>query len=420
MSTTKKGLQPGTTYSVSGTNSSTVPTAKPSETPFVPKVGGVSGKGRGTISPKAAAAAAGNTGASAGVKPMVPGGPVTVSVDAQGNPIRSTTPLFQQGDQYTYLTSLPQAERAKIQKSMYSLGLYGKNFVPTYGFIAPGGEDATAIAKLMYVGEQLGKADINDVIKIAQKDSKIRTLLTTGGQVTQGTKISLTTAADAGAKLNSTYLDTFNEKPSKAELASFTNQLNAAEKKAKGTVSAQLADDIMMGVIAAKANTLISSASLGNTKAQAQLDAGQLGKAVRTIRSAYEDNGLPQPANPNDVYKKAVAGLRDNAAMDNVLQGIQVAAKNIWKPFAVDIANGHTVKDLINTHLGIKAGILGIAPSSIKISDMTDALDENGNLLTPDKYKSKVYGSNDYLASDNYKTQKFNDLRAVLNNFQIG
>lgn len=392
----KNGLKPGTTYSV--------------------------GTDKGTASPskKAEDAAKSNTASTKGVKPIVPGGPVTIGVDAQGNPIRSSEPLYQQGQQYTYLTSLPQNARADIQRKMYSLGVYGKNFVPTYGFISPGGEDAAAIAKLMFAGEQLGLADINDVIKRAQKDSKVRTLITTGGTVSQGTKLNLTDAATAGATLTKYYLDTFNEKPTKSEITDYTNKLNSAEKAAKGSIGSDQQDSILMGIVAAKANTLITSAKAGNVGAQNKLDAGQLGKTIRAIRSAYEDNGLPQPSDPTVVYKKAVEALRDQSAYDNVMEGIKVSAKNVWTPFAADIANGHTVKDLIGSHLSLKSNILGKPSSDIKISDMTDAIDANGKLKTLDAYKQELYKSKEYLASNNYKQQLYDDYSAIMKNFQIG
>ena len=48
-------------------------------------------------------------------------------------------------------------------------------------------------------------------------------------------------------------------------------------------------------------------------------DKGALGRVVRSIRSAYDDNGIP--INEKDIYNKAIASLRSPDAYKNIIDG---------------------------------------------------------------------------------------------------
>ena len=384
---------------------------------------GSTNSGTGTMtSSKAAEAAAAHAGGGtpgSSKKSIASGGLAYVTL-ADGSVVPAASsqgvPLYAAGDEYAKLNQMSTKQRADIQREMYKLGLYGTSFTPVYGYISPTGEDYSALQKVLIGGAQVGLGDIDSIFARVKKDPAIKQLIV--GNV-GGKSPSVTDAATAAAKLNTYYMDMFNEKPSKAEVTAYTTQLNAAERASKGAIGAQQAEDILMGIASSKVNKTIAAATSGDVKAQAVLDAGQLGKTVRNIRNAYADNGLP--IDDNTVYKKAVAAIRSNTAYDNVVQGINMSAKAVWGPqISTFLDQGQTVKDGLLSHISIKASALGVPASSIKISDMTDALKPDGTLKNPTEYKSTVFGSDAYKQSDNFANQKMNDTMAVLRNFGIG
>lgn len=358
-----------------------------------------------------------SAGAKAG-KSLLPGGGLpVVNIDPDtGLPVVAKEPLYKQGRQFTELQGLPPKERADLQRKMYALNLYPDNFTPTFGMISSGGEDAAAITKLMIVGEQKGLASIYDVIKLANTDKSVKNMLTTGGYTKTGPR--LTDAATASANLNTYFLDMFNDKPSKAEAKEYQSLINTAERGSKGSIGAQQAEDILLSVATKKANGLIAAAKLGDPKAQTQLEAGQLGRSIRALRNAYADNGLP--VDDKKIYSQAVKASRSDVAYDNVIQGIRLNAKTLWAPLADNIDLGFTVKDQLDPFITSRSKLTGIPKSQIKISDMTDVIDENGKLKSISKYNSEIYKSDAYLESDNFKQQKLNDIQVVLRNFGIG
>jgi len=348
-------------------------------------------------------------------KSVLQGAQPVIGLDAEGKPLSLENPLYPAGSEFILLNKLPPDARAKLQRDMYSLGLYPENYTPTFGMLSPT-EDATAVSKLMIVGEQKGLADVNDVIKLARTDKKVKDFLVSGGYAKTGPR--LTDVATASANLNTYFLDMFNDKPSKAEAKEYQSLINNAERASKGSIGAQQAEDILLSVATKKANGLIAAAKLGDPKAQTQLEAGQLGRTVRAIRNAYADNGLP--IDDKKVYSQAVKASRSNTAYDNVVQGIRLNAKTQWAPFAENIDLGYTVKDQLDPYITLRSKLTGVPKEQIKIEDMTDVIDENGKLKPTSKYKSEIYKSDSYLQSDNFQQQKLNDIQAVIRNFGIG
>lgn len=373
----------------------------------------------GTATPGQAsdkAIAAGKTAGLKTAKSVLKGPLPVIGISSEtGKPLTQPLPLYKAGSQYTLLPGLPSDERAKLQRKMYNLNLYPKNYTPVFGMISPE-EDAVALTKLMIVGEQKNLADVNDVIELAKTDKNVKNFLTTGGYTKTGP--ALTDAATAASNLNTYFLDMFNDKPSKADLKEYHSAINAAERASKGSIGAQQAEDIMLSVATKKANELITAAKLGDPKAQTKLEAGQLGRTVRAIRNAYADNGLP--VDDKKIYAKAVKAARSDVAYDNVVQGIRLNAKTQWAPFADYIDQGQSVKDLVDPYITIRSQVTGIPKEQIKMSDMTDVVDADGKLKSVTKYKSEKYQSKEYLESVNFQQQKLNDIQVVLRNFGIG
>lgn len=352
-------------------------------------------------------------GASAGILAGVP----LLGIDSEGNPVQATTPLYDQERVNTYLLRLTEKSRGEVQRQMYKLGLYSKGYTPTFGIVSPA-EDTKALTKLAIVGEQKGLSDFTDVIALANKDASIRNLLTTGGYTTEPKVIVTTSMAEAAANLTANWLDMFNEKPSKAEIASYTKSINALEKNQKGNVGTQQREDVLVNLAAVKANSLVTASKTGDIKAVDALDAGTLGKTIRTIKNAYEDNGVPYDV--NRVYAQAVKAMRSPQALDTVITGIQINAGTQWTPWAPLIKDGHLVKDLVNPYITIKSSIRGIPASGIKTADMTDVIKPDGTLKTYAEYKSEQYKTPEFLNGAVHKANILSDTRTMLTDLGVG
>lgn len=334
--------------------------------------------------------------------------------DAQGNPIR--VQIYPAGFEETYLNNLDPKKRAALQKQMKSLNLYPKNFNPLGdGTITQ--EDFNALVKLVAVGEQKGLGNIQDVISLAKKDSKVRTFLQTSGYSEPAREINYTDASESKAVLTDRFLSLFNEKPSEAELKEFQASLKKKETAAKGGISALEVNDLVLSIANKRISGAVEGATKGDAKALDVLDSGLLGKRIREIKAAYFDNGIP--VSDSTIYKQAGKSLRDQDAYDNVLEEINNNAMMQWGKLGLDLKPGQTVRSKLQPYITTRSKIRGIAEDDINVADMTDILKPDGSVKTYKEFKLEEYGSKEYLESDAYKETVLNDTQAVFRNFGI-
>jgi hypothetical protein len=388
------------------------PTPKPSPSP-----GPTKSKSGGTLSVKAqeeiALIAGQSTGAGASKNKVITGvsrgqDPIT------GQPI--TGVIYNPGYEQSYIKNLPPKERIAFQKKMFNAGLYPKNFAPTFdGMVTP--EDFSAVLKLVAVGEQRGIGDVNAVLDLAKKDSKVASYLKSGGYKQESTGPILTDTTEAKSNLNDFFLNVFNDKPTKAEVKAYQEALNAREKKVKGGMTTQEREDIIMSVANKRLSALTSGALAGDMTAAEKLDEGQLGKRVREIRAQYDENGIP--VSNRTVYNLAGKSLRSPEAWDTVQEDINRSAALQWGKAAEGLKPGQTVRSRLLPLITIRSQVRGIPEDQIKTQEMTDAVNPDGTLKSPNDYKATQYKSDEYLASDTFKSTVLNDTRAVLRNFGV-
>jgi hypothetical protein len=334
--------------------------------------------------------------------------------DAQGNPI--IVRIYPDGFQESYIKNLPAKNRAALQKQMKALNLYPKNFTPL-GDGTVTTEDFNALLKLVAVGEQRGLANINDVIALAKKDSKVRTFLQTSGYTEAAPKITYTNSSESKAVLTDRFLSLFNEKPTDAELKDFQTILKNKETAAKGGISSLEISDVILSIANKRISGAVKGAVTGDAKALDVLDSGLLGKRIREIKAAYYDNGIP--VSDTTIYKQAGASLRDQDAYQNVLEEINNNVMMQWGKLGLDLKPGQTVRKKLQPFITTRAKIRGISEDDINVADMTDVLKPDGNIKTYKEFKLEEYQSKEYLASDNYKMTVLDDTKAVFRNFGI-
>lgn len=386
-----------------------------------PTIGGssVNNTGVGTLGPSAKAqnalAGVGDSGVSTKKTNTGAYEGTVLGVDSSGNTIKSTI-SFAQGSEQSYINGLPPADRAALQQKMFKLKLYPNGYKPPAGgLVTP--EDFQAIKQLQVLGVQIGKGDINDIIAEAQKNPKYQAFLTSGGYKTAAT-VSLTDTAEATSTLNDFFLNTFNEKPTKEEIKAYQSALNAREKSSKNALTSQERQDILYSVANKRLASLSGAALAGDTKATEALTEGQMGKRIRELRAAYDENGMS--VSDRTLYKLAGQSFRSQEAYDNIIENINQNVGLQWGQLGQNLKPGQTVRARLQPYISWWSGVSGIPEDSIKTSDLQDIMNPDGTYKNLQQYKTIKYKSKEYLATDNYKQTVFDDTTAVLRNFGIG
>lgn len=349
------------------------------------------------------------TGVSLGVDPET--GKQIYPTDAQGNVIS----LYPTGSEQNLIKKLPPEKRIQLQKQLLAIGAYPEGYRPSGDGLVTR-EDFDAISKLIAVGEQKGIGNIDAVIKLAKTDKAVSNYIRSGGYVKQGPV--LTDTREAGATLTDTFLNLFNEKPTKEEVKAYQNLLNARERTAKGGMSAQERQDILYSVANKRLASLTSGALTGDAAANEALTEGQLGKRIRDIKAAYEENGMA--VSDKRLFSLAGKSLRSAEAYDNILEDINQNVGLQWGQLGQNLKPGQTVRSRLQPYINIWSSLSGIPEDEIKTTDLQDVVKPDGTFLRPQEYKMVKYKSKEYLNSDTYKQTVLNDTEAVLRNFGIG
>lgn len=347
------------------------------------------------------------TGTSIGTDPTT-GKPI-FNMNQQGQVV----PIYPVGYEQSYIKKLKPEDRSALQGKMYNAGLYPQGYVPSNILTTA---DFDAVQKLVAVGEQRGIGDINAVLVLAKKDKNVATFLKTGGYAQTGQRV-VTDTAEAASSLTNYFLDLFNDKPTKSEIKTYQNALNARERSSAGGLGQQERADIILSVANARLKSISANAIAGDINAQNILDNGGIGRRVRELRAAYEDNGIP--VSEGTLYNQAGKSLRSTEAYDNILDEIANNAKTQWGQLGLNVDKNKSIKSQLQPYISVRAQIRGVPESQIKISDMTDVMNADGSIKKYAEYKMEQYKSPEYLSSDTFKSVKMNDNNALLRNLGV-
>ena len=286
--------------------------------------------------------------------------------------------------------------------------LYSPGTAPTPDFVSkmlkegqvvPRMEDFAAYEKIIAHAEWAGDTANNSLIKFANNPRLAEQFF---GKVSSVPK-AVTSPAALQAELNSKFLDIFETKADSKLAKEYAKEINDLESTKAGA-GTQQKEDILLKYIQKKANEL---GALPGTA-----DKGSLGRVVRTIRNAYDDNGIP--TNEKDIYSKAIQSLRSKEAAQNIIDGIMMQAGTVMPAFKEGYTRGESARQQLSPWINIRAQILGISPDQIKTSDMYEV--GSGPVAIPiPEYKKLVYKSEEYRKSDGFKTRSLNDKQALIN-----
>ena len=290
--------------------------------------------------------------------------------------------------------------------------LYSPGTAPTPDFVSkmlkegqvvPRMEDFAAYEKIIAHAEWAGDTPNNSLIKFANNPRLAEQFF---GKVS-GVPKAVTSPAALQAELNSKFLDIFETKADSKLAKEYAKEINDLESTKAGA-GTQQKEDILLKYIQKKANEL---GALPGTA-----DKGSLGRVVRTIRNAYDDNGIP--INEKDIYGKAIQSLRSKEAAQNIIDGIMMQAGTVMPAFKEGYARGESARTQLSPWINTRAQILGISPDQIKTSDMYEVGSGPVAISIPE-YKKLVYKSEEYRKSDGFKTRSLNDKQALINELVV-
>ena len=327
---------------------------------------------------------------------------------------------FEKGAGATVLANLGLKERAALLANMGRIpGLYSPGTAPSPDFInkmlmentvIPRDADLKALDKIAAIADWSADTISNTVIKFANNPALSQQFF---GQVS-ATPRAVTPPAALQAELNNKFLDLFETQADPALAKAYVKEINALESKSK-SVSAQQKEDILLKYVQKKANEVYNISQTGLTPGA--MDKGSLGRVVRSIRNAYDDNGIPY--NEKDVYNKAVQSLRSPDAYKNVIDGVTMQASTVMPAFKDLFAQGKNAREVLSPWINTRSQILGIPADQIKVSDMYEIGSGPAPVSIQD-YKKQLYRSPEFKKTDTYKERSLNDLQTLLRAFNIG
>lgn len=315
--------------------------------------------------------------------------------------------------------ALQPADRAQLILRLGQIpGLYAKGQAPTPDFIqrmisgkdvVPRPQDFAALEQVTAFAEWSGTNIQNTVTKLISQPALAQQYF---GRVTTTPK-AVSSPAALEAELNDKFLDIFETKADPAMAKAYAKELNALE--AKGSLGAQQKEDILLKYIQKKATERFNLGQTGMVPGVA--DKGALGRRVRALRTAYDDNGIP--IDEKQIYNKAVQSLRSEEAYQNEVDSVTMQASVVMPAFKDFFAQGKTARQILSPWINTRAQVLGIPADQIKISDMYDIGSGPAPKSIQD-YKKELYRSPEYKKTDAYKERSLGDLQTLLKAFNIG
>jgi len=337
------------------------------------------------------------------------------------------TAFFEKGTGANYLANLQPNERAQVLLRLGQIpGLYAKGQAPTPEFIqkmisggniVPRAADFAALEQIAAVAEWSGTTIDNSIVKLISQPGLAKQFF---GKVTTTPK-AVTDFKQLEAQLNDKFLDLFETKADINLVKAYAKEINSLESSKSG-ISTQQKEDILLKYIQKKAKQLYSlgesgAGSTGGYTGIPASDKGALGRVVRSLRSAYNDNGIP--VNEKRIYNDAVLSLRSQDAYKNVLDGITMQASVIMPAFKDFFAQGKTATEILAPYRALKSKITGIPEEQIKVSDLYE-IGAGTTAMSMTDWKKAIYKSKEYRESDAFKQRSLDDIQTMLRAFNIG
>jgi hypothetical protein len=315
--------------------------------------------------------------------------------------------------------ALQPADRAQLILRLGQIpGLYAKGQAPTPGFIqrmisgkdvVPRPQDFAALEQVTAFAEWSGTNIQNTVTKLISQPGLAQQYF---GKITTTPK-AVTSSKALEAELNDKFLDIFETKASPEIAQAYAKEVNKLESSRD--LSSQEKENILLKYIQKKASEQFALSETGMVSGV--IDKGALGRRVRTLRAAYEDNGIP--INEKQIYNKSVQSLRSEEAYRNEIDNVMMQAGTVMPAFKDFFAKGKTAREVLSPWINTRAQILGVPADQIKVSDMYD-VGSGAAPVSIQEYKKQLYKSPEFKKTDAYKERSLGDMQTLLKAFNIG
>lgn len=360
------------------------------------------------------------------------GSQIVTSIDGGKGEIRRTAPggpvfntiQYTSDSPYAIVQNMSNQERADALRQLGRVpNLYSNNDPQTENFISKQGNavtfrasDFTALGDIMKVADATGLNWSQALIKFNTNPGLASQYF---GRVTDKVaKISLSSPDALISDLNAKFVDLFEIPADKKTSSGYVNDILKAEKKAGGQLGTQQYADIFNKYVQNTAMTRFTTANATpDTLDNTQLGNGQLGKTVRILRSAYDDNGIP--ASDKQIYTQAITGMRSQAALDNALNDISVHASMFFPAFKGLIDKGKSVKTLLSPYMKIYSDMFGTPQDQLKVSDFYKVA-SGTQAQSPDDYETSLWSSDGIKQTKMFQDRSYSDLSTMIKAFGIG
>lgn len=332
---------------------------------------------------------------------------------SQGRPVIAKT-QYASGRGMSELIQMPNQQRINLLAKLAQIpGVYPKNQAPTEQMLinmAETGEigirdvDAKALENVMRYADTVGVSYDQAVNRFYSAPQLAAEFFGTT-KATKGPKV--TNIAALEAEINDKFQNTFDVPASNNISKKYAAEVQAAERKAGGAISAQQREDILFKYMENASREL---AKLSKQGADYQ-PRGVLGEYITELRQEYYDNGLPM--DEDKIYRLAVKSLRDPQELINSKQRIRQNAELVFPPLREYIARGESVRDVLSPYMRLKANIFEKNEADINPSDMYDVM-EGDKLKNINDYKMSLYRSPEYKKTQGYFQRQISDTRGLL------
>lgn len=274
---------------------------------------------------------------------------------------------YTQDSPYQAVATKNNQEKANLLLALASIpGLYAKGQAPTPDFIRQQGnavsfrpEDYKALTNIMIHADKVGQTYDTSLITFVQNPGLAQQYF--GSVSGKGKTISLSRPAELKSELTAKFMDLFDITPDDKTAQAYIKDVNKAEMRAKGGITAQEKEDIFLKYVEKTANERYKLAAITpGQEDNIALEAGSLGTVIKQIRNAYANNGIA--TSEKKIYADALKGIRSQQALANTLNTISVQAITQFPAFKQQILDGSTVKDLLDPYVPSFQKIYGRAP----------------------------------------------------------
>ena len=209
---------------------------------------------------------------------------------------------------------------------------------------------------------------------------------------------SVSSLGEATAEFNEAFTTMFGNSAPKDLLNGFAAELrnlqaSRSNKPIKGKsvdiviqgVSPQERQDILNKYLKNYAAKQIELAGIGDAKAIANLQKGNFGVAMTTIKNAYSENGLP--FNSKSLSQIALESALNPNKLKSNLNLINLQAKTYFPALADKIDSGYTVKQLLSPYIQTRANILEEDPDLVDVASLKSVASDSKNLMSLYEYE---------------------------------